>query len=408
MMALLMSASTSSPALAPLRLKRREDRRTRAGHTWVFSNEVDALQTPLNAFVPGDPVEVQDHRGHFIGSGYVNPHSLICARLCSRDRHHPWSSSLIAHRLNVALALRERLFEEPFYRLVYGESDGLPGLVVDRFGSVLVAQMTTAGMERAKIAVIAALEKLLRPTAVVLRNDIAIRALEALPLYTELALGTAQDHVRLTEHGVDYDVPLRTGQKTGWYFDQRDNRARLARFAKGKRVLDLFSYVGGWGIQAAKAGASAVVCVDDSQSALEGAEHNAALNDVANIVETRQGDAFQLLQEFYSAGERFDVVVLDPPAFIKRKKDIKRGAEAYRRLNQLAMRVLAKDALLVSCSCSYHLPMDLLVKHMLTAARHRGREMQILELGGQAPDHPMHPAIPESAYLKAVFARLTV
>lgn len=402
-----MTDPNSSPTLPPLRLKRNEARRLRAGHLWVFSNEVDVAHTPLTAFEPGDPAEVQDDRGRFIGSGYVNPHSLICARICSRDRHHPWSASLIVHRLRVALSLREMLFEQPFYRLVHGESDGLPGLVVDRFDEVLVAQIGAAGMERMKDDIIAALEKVLKPAAIWLRNDNPIRALEQLPQYSEAALGETPETVRLIEHGACFDVPLKTGQKTGWYFDQRDNRVRLRRLVKGKRVLDVFSYIGAWGIQAAHGGASAVVCADDSQSALDAVRENAALNKVDTIVETRQGDAFTLLQALHAAGQRFDVVVLDPPAFVKRKKDLKRGLEAYRRLNQLVMRLLAKDAILVSCSCSYHVPLEALVAQMYAAARHVSRDMQILGFGGQAADHPVHPAIPETNYLKAVFARLT-
>jgi 23S rRNA (cytosine1962-C5)-methyltransferase len=402
-----MSVPHPSPALPPLRLKRNEERRLRVGHPWVFSNEVDVVQTPLTMFEPGEAVEVQDYRGRAIGSGYVNPHSLICARLCSRDRHYPWSASLIVHRLKVALSLREMLFEQPFYRLVYGESDGLPGLVVDRYGEILVVQITTAGMERMRDEIIAALQKALKPIAVWLRNDSPMRALEQLPQYAEPAFGEVPERVRLSEHGVRFDVPLRGGQKTGWYFDQRENRAYLARLAKDKRVLDVFSYIGAWGLQAAQAGALHVTCIDESKATLDLAQENAALNGLDGRIETCRGDAFELLQALHAAGARFDVLVLDPPAFIKRRKDLKAGLEAYRRLNQLAIRVLAKDALLVSCSCSYHLPIDALVAQMSAAARHLGRDLQILKSGGQAPDHPVHPAIPETAYLKAVFARVT-
>jgi 23S rRNA (cytosine1962-C5)-methyltransferase len=394
--------------LPALRLKRHEERRLRAGHVWVFSNEVDVHSTPLISFEPGEAVEVQDYRGQAIGSAYVNPHSLICARLVSRDRRHLWPSSLIVHRLRVALSLRERLFDQPFYRLTYGESDGLPGLVVDRYDGLLVAQITTAGMERMKNEVVAALDKVLKPSAILMRNDNPVRLLEQLPLYVETAMGDVPENLRLVEHGAPFNVPLQAGQKTGWYFDQRDNRRRLRCLGvEGRRVLDVFSYVGAWGIQAATAGATAVTCIDESAAALEGVLSNAKLNNVAEKVATRAGDAFKLLQELHAAGERYELVVLDPPAFIKRRKDLKAGTAAYRRLNELAMRVLAKDGLLVSCSCSYHLTMDQLIAQMYAAARHLDRCMQIVALGGQAADHPIHPAIPETAYLKAVVARLT-
>ncbi|MDX1252088.1 MAG: class I SAM-dependent rRNA methyltransferase [Gammaproteobacteria bacterium] len=392
--------------LAPLRLKKNEDRRLRAGHLWVFSNEVDVGNTPLTAFEPGQPVEIQDHRGAALGSGYVNPHSLICARLVSRDPALALNKSLLAHRFNVALSLRERLFDKPYYRLAFGDSDGLPGLVVDRFGDVLVAQITTAGMERCKDDIIAALQQVLKPAAIVLRNDSASRAVEGLESYVETAFGTMPETVELEENGVRFAAPLLTGQKTGWFYDHRMNRARMRHYVRGKRVLDVFSYIGGWGVQAAAAGANEVLCVDSSEAALQHAHHNATLNGLTEHVKTLQGDVFEALKSLRAEREKFDVVILDPPAFIKRKKDLRAGLEAYQRLNQQAMQVLGKDGILISCSCSFHLPRAELSNAMLTASRHIDRNLQILEQGHQGPDHPVHPAIPETDYLKAFIARL--
>lgn len=391
---------------APLKLKRNEERRLRAGHLWVYSNEVDTDATPLSGFEPGEPVEILAHSGRVLGTGYVNPHSLICARLLSRDPQHPVSRSLLVHRLKVALALREALYDKPYYRLAFGDSDFLPGLIVDRYGDVLVAQLTTAGMERMKADVVAALEKVVKPRAILLRNDSPIRAMEGLENYVEPALGEVPEAVELVENGVRFRAPLLTGQKTGWFYDHRENRARLMRYVRGRRVLDVFSYLGGWGVQAAVAGASEVVCVDASAGALERLGENAALNGVAERVTVRAGDAFDVLRSLREAREKFDVVVLDPPAFIKRKKDMAQGVAAYRRLNQMAMQVLAPDGLLVSASCSFHMPGETLLQVMLQAARHLDRNMQVLEQGHQAPDHPVHPAIPETAYLKAFFARV--
>jgi 23S rRNA (cytosine1962-C5)-methyltransferase len=391
--------------LPPLRLRKNEDRRLRAGHLWVFSNEVDVERTPLTAFEPGEQAEVQDSRGAPLGVGYVNPRSLIAVRLVSRDRDARLDHALLKRRIARALALREMLFDRPFYRLVYGESDGLPGLVVDRFGDVLVVQLTTAGMERAKDDVVQALRDALSPVGILLRNDSSGRALEGLDSYVETAFGTIPDTVPLEENGVRFEAPM-AGQKTGWFYDHRMNRARLMAYARGRRVLDVFSYVGGWGVQAAAAGADHVVCVDASAEALEHVARNAALNDAAERVATRRGDAFDVLRMMAAEGEKFDVVVLDPPAFIKRKKDQKAGEEAYRRVNQLALEVLRQDGILVSASCSYHLPREALQDAMLRAARNRGRSLQILEQGHQGPDHPIHPAIPETAYLKAFFGRV--
>jgi 23S rRNA (cytosine1962-C5)-methyltransferase len=393
-------------ALATLRLNKNEDRRLRAGHVWVFSNEVNTKATPLDAFEPGQPVVIEDAAGQALGSGYVNPHALICARLVSRDPRLVLDQSLLTHRLNVALSLRERLHDAPYYRAVFSDSDALPGLVVDRYGDVCVAQITTAGMERVKPEIIAALEKVLRPRAILLRNDSSIRALEGLPSYTETALGDVPSTVTLEEHGVRFEVPLAAGQKTGWFYDQRMNRARLRAYANGARVLDVFSYLGGFGLQAAAAGAASVLCVDTSAAAVEGIRRNAELNGFTERVGVEQEDAFEMLRRLRAAREHFDVVVLDPPAFIKRKKDAKEGTDAYRRLNQMAMQVLAKDGILVACSCSYHLSRETLRDLLLRASRHLDRSLELLEEGHQGPDHPVHPAIPETAYLKVFIARV--
>ncbi|HEX7966322.1 MAG TPA: class I SAM-dependent rRNA methyltransferase [Gammaproteobacteria bacterium] len=391
-------------SLPPLILRKNEDRRLRAGHLWVFSNEVDIGRTPLKAFQPGDLVEIQSAGGHVIGTGYVNPNSLIAARILSRDPHHLPDRSLLVHRLNVALSLRERLYPTPHYRLAFGESDGLPGLVVDRYGDVLVAQITTAGMERMKADIVAALEKVVKPSAIVFRNDVGIRELEGLPLYTETALGTPPAVLDVVEHGLKFQAPLEGGQKTGWFFDQHDNRARLFRYVKGQAVLDVCSYVGAWGIQAAAHGASEVTCVDSSASALEWVQKNAAANGLK--VATLQEDAFDALKALKDEGRRFGVVVLDPPAFVKRRKDLAAGRDAYRRLNQLAMQVLERDGMLISCSCSHHMSAEDLLGAIQTAARHLDRDAQVLEQGMQAPDHPVHPAIPETSYLKAFYVRV--
>jgi 23S rRNA (cytosine1962-C5)-methyltransferase len=389
----------------PLYLKKNEDRRLRAGHLWVFSNEVDVGRSPLTSLEPGAPVEVRDSTGRALGAGYANPHSLICARLVSRDPEQALDRDLLARRVDRALALRETLFDRPFYRLVFGESDGLPGLVADRFGDVLVVQITTAGMEALRDEVIAVLEERLRPAGILLRNDSSARELEGLPAYVETASGTVPEHVEIEENGVRFAVPLLAGQKTGWFYDHRLNRARLQPYAGGRRVLDVFSYVGGWGIQAAAAGASQVLCVDASAAALEEVGRNAALNGVEDRVETMRADAFDALRQLRDDGERFDIVVLDPPAFIKRKKDAKAGEQAYRRINHLALEILAPDGILVSASCSYHLSRDALRDALLRAGRAANRDLQLLEQGHQGPDHPVHPAIPETEYLKAFLVR---
>lgn len=391
---------------APLRLKRDEDRRLRAGHCWIYSNEIDTAVTPLQGMEPGQLVEIFNDKGRSLGTGYVNPHSLICARIVSRDHKHPVNGSLLVHRLKVALSLRERLYEKPFYRLVFGESDGLPGLVIDRFADYLVIQITTAGMERLKSDILAAVEKVLKPAGVLFRNDTASRELEGLAPYVEDGLGDWPEMLTVEEHGVRFDVPAQGGQKTGWFFDQALNRGRMIPYIQGKRVLDVCSYIGAWGVQAAVQGATEVLCVDASSSALDAVDGNAQLNGVTERVAGLQGDAFDALRELRLANERFDVVLLDPPAFIKRKKDTKQGTLAYRRLNQLALQLLNKEGILISSSCSHHMSEASLLQEIQQAARHTDRSLQLLERGFQAPDHPVHPAIAETAYLKCFYLRV--
>lgn len=391
--------------LAPLLLKKNEERRLRQGHLWVYSNEVNVERTPLTAFTPGQPVRIVASDGKPLGCGYVNPHSLICARLVSRDPAQVLDRSLLVHRLNIALALRQRLFAQPYYRLVYGESDLLPGLVVDRFGDVLSVQLTTAGMEVLKDDVIAALEKVVKPKVILLRNDSPARTPEGLGSYVEAALGEAPETVTVEENGVRFEAPLLTGQKTGWFYDHRDNRARMQRHVRGARVLDVFSYIGGWGIAAAAAGAAQVSCIDASSRALDQLLHNAALNGAEGTVDAIEGDAFEALKALRADKERFDVVIVDPPAFIKRKKDAKEGIQAYRRINQAALQLLGKDGLLIAASCSFHLQREVFLDLLHQGARHLDRQLQILEQGHQGPDHPVHPAIPETDYIKCFTAR---
>jgi 23S rRNA (cytosine1962-C5)-methyltransferase len=395
-----------SSDVAVLRLKPAEDRRLRQGHVWVFSNEVDVDRTPLNDFTAGQAIVIESSKGKAIGSGFINPHTLICARLISHHGDARLDRRFIVNRLRAALALRERLYGAPYYRWVFAESDGLPGLIVDRFDDVLVVQVNTAGMERVRDHIIAALRELAAPRAILLRNDTGGRALEGLEQYVRWVDGDGPARVVVKENGVEFEVDPAAGQKTGWFYDQRANRTRLAPYARGARVLDIFSYVGAWGVQAACAGAADVVCLDSSQAALEQVRVNAARNGVERRVATLAGDAFETLKTLRAERALFDVVVLDPPALIKRKKDIQEGTAAYHHLNQMALNLVADDGVLITCSCSYHMPRHILHQVVLTAGRHCERELQILEQGHQAPDHPVHPAIPETEYLKAFTARV--
>jgi len=398
-----MTDSLEAAQLPALRLKRNEDRRLHAGHLWIFSNEVDTGQTPLPKFKAGELVRVLAHNDRALGLAYVNPQSLIAARMLET-----WKipdTAWLAARMRTAMALRDRLYPKPYYRLVYGESDGLPGLVVDRYGSSCVAQIGTAGMERLKPQIQEALMQVVKCDALLFKNDSAAREMEGLPSYVEAAKGSFDAPALVVEDELEFQAPLLEGQKTGWFFDQAANRRALSKYvAAGARVLDVFSYVGAWGIRAAHDGAREVTCVDSSAAALELAAANALRNRVK--LATRKGDAFDVLEEFAKQGARFDVVIVDPPAFAKRKKDLPKALAAYKRLNQLAIQVLAPEGILVSCSCSSHVSAEELQDAIAKAARGADKHLQILEMGGQAPDHPVHPAIPETRYLKAYFCRI--
>ncbi|WP_447529989.1 class I SAM-dependent rRNA methyltransferase [Vreelandella sp. TE19] len=389
-----------------LRLNKNADRRLKAGHLWIYSNEVDTKETPLKEFAAGEAALIEASNGKAIGVAYVNPHSLICARIMSRDPEMRLDRSLFVHRFNQALALRQRMFDKPFYRLIHGEGDLLPGLVIDRFGDVLVVQLNTAGMQALSEEIVDALEKVIKPEVIVFRNDTGGRRQEGLEAQVEVVKGTLPDEVLIEENGARFVVPVLNGQKTGWFYDHRVNRAWLNGQVAGKRVLDVFSYVGGWGVQAAASGASEVLCVDSSSAALEQVARNAELNGVHEQVAIGEGDAFEALAALKAEGEQFDVVILDPPAFIKKRKDIPNGERAYARLNREAMRLLGRDGLLLSASCSMHLAQDRLVDVVRGAVRHQDRHGQVIYQGHQGPDHPVHPAIPETSYLKALGARV--
>lgn len=394
---------SSAAQLPVLRLKRHEERRLAAGHLWVFSNEIDAARTPLSGLHPGELVRVMTWQDRSLGLAYANPHSLICARLLQTEELP--STSWFERRLRLALELRERLYDQPCYRWVYGEADGLPGLVIDRFGQDCVVQVATAGMQALLPALLEALREVGKPRRVLLKNDSPLRALEGLPAQAEWAWGDGQAEATVIEHGARYAVDLEQGQKTGWFYDQAANRRRLATYVRpGTRVLDLFCYAGAWGIASARLGATQVLCVDGSAQALAAVARNALANDVS--VQTRAGDAFEVLEALLQEGRQFDLIIVDPPAFAKRRKDVPAALAAYRRINQLAMRALAPEGILVTCSCSYHVGAAEFQIAVTRAARAAGRHLQILERGGQSPDHPVHPAIAESDYLKALFCRV--
>lgn len=384
-------------------MQAKADRRVRLGHAWIFSNEVDTQKTPLTGFSAGELAAVRDARGKPIGIAYVNPNALICARMLTSNVSATIDASWFAKRLKRALELRERIYPTPHYRLVFGESDNLPGLVVDRYGDVLVAQLNTAGIYSRKNVLVEALNDVIAPRGMLLTTAGSVRALEGIDAPPEAA-GDVPDDLTIVENGSTLWAPLRGGQKTGFFYDQRDNRERLSRYVAGRSVLDVYSYVGAWGVAAARHGASSVTCVDSSALALEYARRNAEANGFE--MATEEGDAVDVMERYANEQRRFDVVIVDPPALVKRRKDVAAGERLYERVNRAAIRLVREGGILISCSCSHHMPAENLQRAILGAAKDEGRRAQILEQHRQPPDHPVQPAMPETEYLKAFFVRV--
>ena len=382
-------------SLLPGRHKRAEQ-----GHPWLYSNEIQ-MDKAAKALPPGSLVRLAAGSGKPLGIATFNPHALIAARIVDRDPAGVVDRAFIAARLQAAIALRQRLYPDPFYRAVHAEADGLPGLVVDRFGDVLVAQLNTAGMAQLEGEIVAALGGVLAPKAIVLRNDGAGRKLEGLVEEVRLVAGTLDGAVELVENGARFFADPMAGQKTGWFYDQRENRRAVAALAKGCRLLDAYCFVGGFAVTAARAGASAVVAIDRSETALALAGRAAAANGVDAGCRFARAEAFAELEWLAAAGERFDIVVADPPAFVKSKKDLGAGLRGYRKLARLAASVVAPRGVLFMASCSHNVGVAEFAEAVRRGVFDAGRTGRILQSAGAAPDHPVHPFLPESAYLKS-------
>ncbi len=383
--------------LLPLRHRRAE-----RGHPWIFSNElrIDAAARSLD---PGCLVTLDRADGSALGVAMFNPHSLLAARLLDRDAGRVVDGGFFRQRIERALNLRERLFDAPFYRLVHAEADGLPGLVVDRYGDVVVMQSNAAGTARFERLIVAALEALLQPRAIVLRNDSPARLREGLASEVRLAAGGLDHPVLLRENRGVFPVDPLAGQKTGWFFDQRRNRTFVAGLAgNGGRVLDLYCYTGGFAVEAACAGAAQAVGIDRSEAALAQATEAATLSGVRAQCLFRRGEAFAEAERLIAAGERFDIVVADPPAFAKSSREVGPALRGYRKLARLAAGLTARGGFLFVASCSYNVEDADFAEAVRRGLGDCGRSARILRVAGAGPDHPVHPALPETAYLKTM------
>jgi 23S rRNA (cytosine1962-C5)-methyltransferase len=397
-LSLLMRTAAPSSGLTPvhtIQLKKNEERRILAGHSWVFSNEI---HDSLHGLEPGEVVRVASSSGRFLGIGHVSPNSLIAIRLLSL-RHVEIDRAFYRQRLLAAEARRRWLYPgSSVYRLVFGEADLLPGLIVDRYDGHLVVQVLTRGMARVEDVLLEVLGEILQPASIVLRNDSPMRSLEGLPLERRLAFGELPDPLVIELDGISFVVAPLEGQKTGFYLDQRENRPRLRGLVHGKRVLDACCYEGAWALYAARFGAREVVGVDVSEAALARARRNVEINGLDTPCRFMERDIFDFLTE---GEEHFDAIILDPPAFIKSKAKLREGERGYLEINRLAMRLLRPaGGLLVTCSCSHHLARDRFQMLLGQAARLAKRRLRLLEACGQSRDHPVLMSMPETAYLK--------
>jgi 23S rRNA (cytosine1962-C5)-methyltransferase len=399
-------AAADDPAARPVvTLQAGEHRRAEGGHPWIYSNEVE-MDAAVRAIAPGTLVTVKRADSRPLGVAMFNPHTLLAGRLLDRDAARPIGRRFLMRRLERALKLRERLYRAPYYRLVHAEADGLPGLVVDRFGPVLVVQENAAGIELLEPVIVEALSALLSPDAIVLRNDSPARGLEGLTQEVRVAAGTVDGPVTVEEDGAVFLADVLAGQKTGWFFDQRDNRAFVAGLAAGARVLDLYCYSGGFAVAAARAGAAAVTGIDRSEAALTLAGAAAARNDVAALCDFRRAEVFAEAAVLASAGERFDIVIADPPAFARSRRDVPAALRGYRKLARLAMQLTAPGGFVFLASCSHNVAAADFAEAARRGLADAGRTGRILREAGAGPDHPIHPALPESAYLKSLVLSL--
>jgi len=398
----LEAAATDRPTI---RLLPGRHKRARAGHPWVYSNEL-AMDNTAKKLRPGTLVRLAAATGEPLGVAMFNPHTLIAARILDRDPATVIDVAFLRERLARAHRLRERLYPGGFYRLAHAEADGLPGLVIDRYGEALAIQANTAGMDRLLPELLAALDDEIAPKMVVLRNDSPARALETLASEVKVAKGALGGPIEVIENGCRFVVDLQGGQKTGWFFDQRDNRAAVARLAAGGKVLDLYTYGGGFAVAAARAGAKEVTAIDRSAPALALAEESSRRNGVDAVCRFSRAEAFEELERRSAAGERFDIVIADPPAFVKSRKDLAAGLRGYRKLVRLAAQVVAPGGFLFIASCSHNVERAMFDEEVRRGLADAGRPGRILLASGAAADHPTHPALPESVYLKASLIQL--
>jgi 23S rRNA (cytosine1962-C5)-methyltransferase len=391
---------TDDPATRPVvTIQAGRQKRAAQGHPWVYSNEI-AMDAATKALAPGTLVTLKAANGEALGVAMFNPHPLVSARILDRDPGRVIDEDFFAARLTAALGLRARLYDRPFYRLIHAEADGLPGLVVDRYGDVLVCEINSAGIDRLEAEFLAACDRILRPRAIVLRNDSSARGVEGLPVIQRV-IGDVSGPIPVEENGARCLADPVGGQKTGWFYDQRENRRAVAALANGARVLDLYCFTGGFALTAARAGAREIIAIDRSEPALALARKAAEDDAAATACRFERAEVFEKLESLATAKEFFDIVIADPPAFVKSRKDLGPGLRGYRKLARMAATLVSPGGFLFLASCSHNVELGDFAEAVRRGLHDAGRTGRILLTSGAGPDHPVHPFLPESAYLKA-------
>lgn len=377
-------------------LKKKEDKRIRSGHSWVYANEVDRIEGEGKN---GDIASVYDFSGKLLGKGFINHVSKILVRIFIRDDSE-CDKELFKKRIEKANNYRKKLGYESCYRMVFAEADDLPALIIDKYADVFCIQILSLGMDKHRQDIVDALVELYSPRGIYERSDAAVRKKEGLPLFKGKIYGEFDTKIIIEENGLKMTADVENGQKTGYFLDQKENRFAIRKYVKNASVLDCFCNVGGFSLNAAAAGAKEVTALDISEKALRDVEENAALNGFENIVHTRCGDVFEVLREYKKDGKTFGTVILDPPAFCKSAADVPDAYRGYKDINILGMKTVSDGGFLVTCSCSHYMTSALFEKMLREAAKESGREVRVVEIRTQAPDHPALLAAEETTYLK--------
>lgn len=387
-----------------IKLKKGADKRIRRGHLWIFSNEIT---DKLKKYKGGDIADLYSYKGEFLGRGYINPLSLIAIRILTYKKEDI-DTDFFYNRIAKALSYRKEMYPDAnSYRVVFGESDFLPGLIVDKYEDYLTMQILSLGMEIRKDTILNALEDIFHPAGIVERNDVAVRELEGLKIHKCILKGDLKDNIIIRENEIKFEVDILNGQKTGFFFDQRENRQIIKKYVKkGGRVLDCFCYSGAWSIHSARNGADEVIGLDSSDDAIKLAKRNAEINGFSERCRFKNANVFDELRRLVSIGEKFDAIILDPPAFVKSAGKVKEALKGYKEINLQAMKLLKGGGILITCSCSYHIDKETFRDMLIQAAADSERNFRIIEFRGQAPDHPVLLSMRETEYLKCAVLKM--